>query len=245
MTKAKLFDQTGQEKTIELPANFETPVRKDLILKVFESQKEKQPHGTMFMAGAWYSASGILRRKRHSWKVTYGKGISRVPRKIMSRHGSSFNWVGATASGTRGGRRAHPPKVEENQYRKINQKEIIFALNSALSSIKSKMIVFDSSVLNIKAGKFIELVEKAFGNESILKERKKRAGKGKARGRRYKKTAGLLFIIASNEKTQRKGIDVVSVSELKMQNLAPRGLPGDRIVAFTENALNEIKEKFK
>jgi large subunit ribosomal protein L4e len=242
MTKAKLFDKNGKESSLNLPENFSFPQRKDIILKVFEAQKEKQPHGTMFMAGAWYSASGILRRKRHAWKVTYGKGISRVPRKIMSRHGSSFNWIGATASGTRGGRRAHPPKVEENQYKKINQKEVIFALNSALSSLNN-IVVFDSSVLSLKTKEFITLLKKVYGEnfDKILQEKKKRAGSGKSRGRKYKKTAGLLLVISSKENMNQSGIEIVKSKELKIKNLAPAGIV-DRKVAFTEQALEEIKE---
>lgn len=242
MKKGKLYDSAGNEKEIGLPENFSEETRPDIIAKVFEAQKEKQPHGTMFMAGAWYSASGILRRKRHSWKVTYGKGISRVPRKIMSRHGSSFNWVGATASGTRGGRRAHPPKVEENQYKKINKKEVNLAINSALSSIKN-VVVLNQEILKLKTAKMIELFDKIFA-EGFLKERKKRAGKGKARGRRYKKSAGLLIVLSSNENFERKGIETINVKELKIKNLAPRGIPGERKIAFTEAALKEIGGRF-
>jgi hypothetical protein len=43
-----------------------------------------QPYGSMKGAGAGYSASGIVRHRRHAWKSAYGKGMSRVPRKIMS-----------------------------------------------------------------------------------------------------------------------------------------------------------------
>jgi large subunit ribosomal protein L4e len=240
--KGKLFNTSGEEKDIELPGNFSEELRPDVIVKVFEAQKEWQPHGTMYMAGAGYSASGILRRKRHAWKVTYGKGISRIPRKIMSRHGSSFNWIGATVNSARGGRRAHPPKVEENQYRKINKKELNFAMNSALSAIEN-VFVLDSDILKLKTGEMIRLFEKIF-KKGFLKERKIRAGKGKARGRRYKKTAGLLIVVGSNEKFERKGIETTKAKELKMQNLAPRGIPGERKIAFTEIALKEIKETF-
>ena len=74
--KAKLFDKTGKEKgSVDLPKLVSGEIRKDVIAKVFEAQKREQPYGTMYFAGRYYSASGILRRKRHAWKVTYGKGI--------------------------------------------------------------------------------------------------------------------------------------------------------------------------
>ena len=101
--KTKLVDKNGNlSGEVNLPKNFSYDIRRDILLKVFEAQKGMfmQPYGTNKLAGRLYSASGILRRKRHAWKGTYGKGISRVPRKIMSRSGTSFNWVGATVSNT-------------------------------------------------------------------------------------------------------------------------------------------------
>jgi len=38
------------------------------------------------------SASGKIRHKRHSWKVSYGHGMSRIPRKIFWRRGTNFSW---------------------------------------------------------------------------------------------------------------------------------------------------------
>ena len=103
--KTKLVDKTGKAgKEIDLPKNFSSKIRPDILAKVFEAQKliYAQNYGAKEGAGAQYSASGILKHKRHDWKSAYNKGISRIPRKIMSRSGSSFNWVGATVSGTRG-----------------------------------------------------------------------------------------------------------------------------------------------
>lgn len=261
MVKAKLLDKTGKEKSsIEMPANFSGDIRKDVLLKVFEAQRREQPHGTMYFAGRNYSASGILRRKRHAWKVTYGKGISRAPRKIMSRHGQSFQWVGASANYTRGGGRAHPHRPEENQFKKVNKKELAIAMNSAfVGTIDSKSledkygvkitnlpIVVEDSILKIKTKEFIELMSKVFGSASskILKVKAQRAGQGKARGRRYKSSAGLLFVISSDEKMNRKGIEVVKAKELALKDLAPNGQPG-RFAVYTEKALKEINNTWR
>jgi large subunit ribosomal protein L4e len=257
--KAIILDSSCREtKQVELPQNFSMPVRNDVILKVFEAQKRKQPMGNYDEAGKRHSASSIQRRKRHSWKSSYGRGASRTPRKIMSRDGSSFNLVGAEVANTRGGRRAHPPKAYENLFRKINKKELRLAMNSAFSATLNKEvlnkkyedkieknlpIVFSDEVLKLKTAKFIEMLEKAFGF-SVLQERRQRAGKGKARGRRYKISAGLLFVIADDEKMSRKGIDVVKVSELKLRDLAPNGQAG-RFAAYTEKSIKQIGEKFK
>ena len=259
--KAKILDKTGKEKgTIDMPVNFSQVIRRDILQKVFESLKEKQPMGSMIGAGAGYSASGILRHRRHVWKTTYGKGISRVPRKIMSRHGDSFNWVGATVSSARGGRKAHPPKAEENQYRKINKKEMKIAMDSAFAgtidekSIEVKYgnkvshlpLVFDSSVLQLKTKEMLELLRRLFGEnyEKIIKIKSIRSGKGKLRGRKYKSNTGLLFVLGSDEKMNRKGISVVNVKELELSDLSPNGTPG-RFAAYTEKAIKEIGERWK
>ena len=136
-----LFDKKGKERgTIELPKNFNFVIREDILSKVYEALKGSfaQPYGTKEGAGAGYSASGIIKKRRHDWKASYGKGISRVPRKVMSRHGSSFNWIGATVSNTRGGRRPHAPRSVKNPFKKINKKELLIAFNSALAGTVDK-----------------------------------------------------------------------------------------------------------
>ena len=259
--KTKLFDQTGKEKgTVELPKNFSENVREDILAKVFETQKliYTQAYGIMKGAGAGYSASGISRKKRHAWKGTYGKGISRIPRKIMSRHGSSFNWIGATVSNTRGGRNPHAPKSEKNPFKKTNKKELAIAFNSAFAgTVISKYLekkygkklesgfVFEASILTAKTKEFIAVMDKLFGDEAnFLKVKTVRAGAGKRRGRKYKSNAGLIFVIGSEEKMNRKGIEVVKVNEIMVSDLAPNGEPG-RLACYTENAIKEIGVRFK
>lgn len=260
--KTKLFDKTGKAgKEIELPKNFSSKIRTDILAKVFEAQKgiQSQPYGSMKGAGAGYSASGIIKHKRHDWKSAYNKGISRIPRKIMSRSGSSFNWVGATVSNTRGGRRPHAPRSEKNPFLKTNKNELLIAFNSALAGTMDKAaltkkyskeiqsgIVFEGEVSSLKTKEFLSILEKLFGNSfsKVLKVKKVRAGIGKMRGRKYKQSAGLLFVLGKDEKMKRKGIEVVSVSDLKISDLAPNGEPG-RLACYTENAIKEIGEMFK
>jgi len=262
MVTAKLFDKSGKEKDkISLPKNFSVRIRGDILAKVYEATKRiyTQNYGSKIGAGAGYSASGILKHKRHDWKSTYGKGISRIPRKILSRHGSSFNWVGATVSGTRGGRRAHPPKSEKNVFRKINKKELLIAFNSAFSgTVDSKSlerkygkkiisgIVFEDKILELKTKEFFSILKKVLGEsfEKVLKKKNIRAGIGKMRGRKYKSNAGLLFIISNSEKMKRVGIDVRKVDELSIRDLSPNGEPG-RITCYTKNAIKEIEGRFK
>ena len=257
--KTKLFDKSGKAKgDFDLPKCFSKKVRADILLKVFEAQKgiHSQAYGSMEGAGAQYSASGISKKRRHVWKGTYGKGISRVPRKIMSRHGSSFNWIGATVSNTRGGRRPHAPRAGKNLIKKINKKELRLAYTSAFagSAAKSRdlglgigdsVVVFDGGVLELKTGDFKKMLLSVFGEAAkVWKVKSVRAGRGKMRGRKYKSNAGLLFVIASDEKMNRKGVDVVRVDGLAIKDLAPNGEVG-RLVCYSEKAVVEIGGRFR
>jgi large subunit ribosomal protein L4e len=132
--KAKLFSSQGESKgEIDLPELFNTKPRFDLVQKFFEADKLTQPYSPDPKAGRQHSASGTISHKRHDWKGHYGRGISRIPRKTMWRRGTQFFWIGAEVSGTRGGRRAHPPKGIGKE-RKINKKEIQLVINSALAA---------------------------------------------------------------------------------------------------------------
>lgn len=260
--KTKLFDKTGKEKgSIDLPKNFSVRIREDILSKVFETQKGiyTQAYGAKEGAGAQYSASGIIKKRRHDWKASYGKGISRIPRKVMSRHGASFNWIGATVSNTRGGRRPHAPRSGKNPFKKINKKELLIAFNSALAGtvnpnflekkygrkIKSGF-VFDDKILGVKTKDFITTMKTLFGDafNSVLKHKSVRAGIGGMRGRKYKSNAGLLFVLGNEEKMKRTGIEIVNVKDLTIKDLSPNGEPG-RLVCYTEKAISEIGGRFK
>ncbi len=259
--KAKLYDKNGKVKgDVNLPKCFSTRIRADILLKVFETQKGvfTQAYGAKEGAGAQYSASGISKKKRHDWKGTYGKGISRVPRKIMSRTGASFNWIGATVSNTRGGRRPHAPRSGKNLFKKVNKKELMIALKSALAgTLDTKKLekkfgrkmqigcVFDNDILIIKTKDFIVSMKAVFGDSfgSVLKSKSIRAGIGKMRGRKYKSNAGLLFIVGNEEYMKRKGIEVMKVKDVSVKDLAPNGVAG-RLVCYSENAIKDIEERF-
>ena len=92
---------------------------------------------------------------------------------------------------------------------------------------------------NVKAKKFLHGLKEMLGDlfEVALAKRTVRAGKGKLRGRKYKSNAGLLLIKGDNEKMKIPGIEIKSVSEVKVSNLYPLG----RLAVYTEKALEELK----
>src|SRR3989344_4043228 len=225
--KSSLYDSSGKKKSdIEIPLVFSTPIREDMVLKFYEADKfsHVQPYSSYEEAGKRHSASGTISHRRHEWKGQYGKGISRVPRKVMWRRGTQFYWVGAEVSNTRGGRRAHPPKGLISE-RKTNKKERKQAFCIALAAT---------------AREFYSLINSILGPLSSLaiQKREVRAGIGKRRGRKYKSNAGLLVIKSKSEKVNFRGVDIKSPEELKISDLYPLG----RLTIYTQKSLEELKD---
>jgi large subunit ribosomal protein L4e len=262
--KIPVFSIEGKKtKEIALPSFFSAPIREDLIWKYIETRKKMHPYGSFREAGKRHSASGIIRHKRHEWKISYGRGMSRVPRKILVNRGAQFIWVGAEVSGTRGGRRAHPPKPEHMINKKgINKKEAKLALLAACAATASNekvhgkyarldsrskiivpLIVESNKSLNIR--EFKGLMKNILGDsaEYFIPKKEVRAGKGKMRGRRYKTNAGILFVKSEKEDIRLSGIDVRNAKNISILDLA-KGGPG-RLTMYTENALNELEERLK
>ncbi|HLC77904.1 MAG TPA: 50S ribosomal protein L4 [Candidatus Nanoarchaeia archaeon] len=262
--KTTLFDIKGKEKgKIDLPKIFSSEIREDIVAKVLETKKVKQPYSPSPVAGKQYSAMGKMRHRRHVWQTSYGRGMSRVPRKVMSNRGTQFNWVGAEAAGTRGGRRAHPPKIIGMiNTKKINKKEMMIALRSALSATTSEKFVkkkyetlgkekiqnlpwiIEDKITSLKTKEMLICLNSILGetlyNVAIRKKRV-RAGKGKMRGRKYKGNAGLLLVLGNKEEMKTNIIEYVKVDKLGVNDLARGGL--GRLTIYTEAAIKEIGEK--
>ena len=264
--KANLLDINGKEKgKIDLPDCFSKKIREDIVSKVLEAKKTGQPYSPSPVAGKQHSASGILVHRRHVWKSQYGRGISRIPRKTMTRKGSQFNWVGAEIPFAVGGRRAHPPKiVAQINTKKINKKELKIAFESALSATSSEKeitkrykrlkdkkinnipLIVDSEILSLKTKQLISSLKKILGEDLFsvaLQKKEVRSGKGKARGRKYKKNAGLLIVIGDKEKLKTNVLEVTNVGNLSIIDLARGGI--GRITLYTEQAIKELEKKFK
>ena len=264
--KANILSINGKKlKAIELPSCFSQEIRKDIIAKVLEVKKNKQPYAPSLVAGKQHSASGKIRHRRHVWKTHYGQGISRIPRKIISRRGSRFNWIGAEISSATGGRRAHPPKIPSMlKSNKINKKELKTALISSISAtanekevvkkyarLKNKKIdnlplIVETKLISLKTKELISSLKKILGKqlfELALQKKSIRSGKGKFRGRKYKKNAGLLLVTGEKEKLKTNAFDIKNIKQLGVTDLASGG-PG-RLTLYTEQAIKDLGEKLK
>jgi large subunit ribosomal protein L4e len=248
----------------ELPVQFNEEIRQDLIKRAVLAIKanKRQPYGASPEAGK--RASAKLSRRRHDYKGAYGYGISRVPRKILSRRGTRFNWVGAFAPGTVGGRRAHPPKAEKQLKQKINKKERRKAIRSAISATVIKELVekrnhkvpeeypfiISSDIENIEKIKELRKILESLGLKEELKrcEKKKvRAGKGKIRGRKYKKKTGPLIVVSERCNLMKKctniaGVNIEIVNKINTEILAP-GAEIGRLTFFTDKAINKMEKE--
>ena len=249
MKKVNIYriDGTSKEQ-IDLPDIFNTPYRPDIIRKAFNilRSNKRQPYGSDPLAGIKHAVASAGK----------GRGMSRVPRLTQGQRG-------ALAPCVVGGRRAHPPKSERNWKEKINKKEKTLAKNSAIAATSNKEIITkrghkynDKITLPIiiddkfekitKTKDVITALDKLGVYDDILRAangKHIRAGKGKARARKYKKPKSIL-IVSTNVEIQKSsknlsGVDVVKPKEINIEHLAPGGEPG-RLTIFTKSALKEI-----
>ncbi len=259
--KSKVYDLEGKETgEIELPGVFSTPYRPDVIKRVvlaIQSAK-RQPYGTDPLAGLRSSAH--YHGSRHYRYAMMNKEMARMPR-IHGKVGY-MAWRARVAPQAVKGRRAHPPKAEKIWLQKINQKEKILAIKSAIAAsskpellklrghVSASPIIFIDEFENISQTKKItQLLTKVAKDEMKRSEKKKvRAGRGKMRGRRYRKKKGPLVIVSkrcSAIKSLRNipGVDAVLLTNLNAELLAP-GTQAGRLIITTKSALNEMQKRF-
>ena len=264
--KTKIMTTDGKEgREIELPKFFSSRIREDIVSRILEAKKSKQPYSPSPTAGKQSSASGRIVHTRKVWMSGYGRGMSRVPRRIVSRRGSQFNWIGAEVSSTRGGRRAHPPKsISMINTSRVNKKELTQALISALSATANKKevsqrylsisekelsnlpVIVESKITSLKTKEIIDSLKKILGENlfsKVSRKRKIRAGKGKLRGRKHKTTAGLLLVTGSDEKVKTTVVETKNAKKVGVVDLAGGGL--GRLTIYTESAIKELGERIK
>ncbi len=236
---------------VELPQVFDAPIRKDVVRKAFRAitLSARQPYGSYPFAG--------MRRVGHNSGPNHG--IARLPRVSGTSRG-------VILASMVGGRSAHSPRTTKNLEVKINKKERQLARRSAISSTASRELVIarghrvpegitlpvvvDKSVTGIKKTRdaLSFLVNLGVGDElERNREGKKvRAGRGKMRGRRYRKPKGILLVGTREEDLTAfrgiPGVEVARSNALSVPKLAPGGNPG-RFTIFTSSALEHLREE--
>lgn len=244
---------------LQLPSVFEAEIRPDVIRRVYLSilTASIQPQGRDKYAG--------LRTSAESWGA--GHGVARVPR--VKGRGYPAAGRAARANQAVKGVRVGAPRVEKVVLERVNKKEKRLGMISALAAtasielvsrrhrldgVEEVPIVMTDDVEDIKKTREVEdlLVRIGLSNElERLKKRFKkiRAGKGKYRGRIRKRARGPLFIVLRDDAPLRlaarniPGVEVASVRNLSVMDLAPGGVPG-RLTIWSRSSLDFIGRNY-
>ncbi|MEM5802145.1 MAG: 50S ribosomal protein L4 [Candidatus Aenigmatarchaeota archaeon] len=265
--KVDVLDLEGKPiEKIELPEVFKTPIREDLILRAFLAtmSRKRQPYGADVLAGL-RTAAHYHGYRRHRYRMM---NIERA--RLPRLHGKTVPFLNLAARivpQAVKGREAHPPKVEKIWEQKINDKERKKAIQSAIAAtavkelvqkrghrvedLKFLPIVVEDKIQEIsKTAQLVEFLKKIGLKKEMerIKEKKIRAGKGKARGRRYKRKVGILFVITEDKGIGKAvknlpGCHVCRVENLSTIYLAPGSQPG-RLTIFTKSSIEKL-EKLK
>ncbi|KXB02798.1 50S ribosomal protein L4 [candidate division MSBL1 archaeon SCGC-AAA261F19] len=253
--KVKVYSIEGEPGTqVELPQIFEEKFRPDVIRRaVLAAQSARvQPWGADPRAGKRTTAETPQK----------GTGLTRVKRIKGRRHHAAGR--SAFAPFTSGGRRAHPPKPNQKRKEKINRKERRLAIRSAISAtkegglvrsrghevddIKEFPVVIEEEVERIKKTTEAKELFKKLGVwrdvERVKEGKKISSGKGKMRGRKYRKAIGPLLVIAEDRGVVRAarnlpGVDIVPVEKLNAELLAPGGDPA-RLTLWAKSAVDSL-----
>ncbi len=245
---------------VEMPKVFETEYRPDLIQKavVALQSSRRQPYANMVGSGLQSSADYFGRRKG-AYRMTINRGMSRLPREKTG--GGGLGKVRLVPNSV-GGHRAHPPKGKDFT-KKINNKEYIFALKSAIAATQDKTLVKGRGHATEGLAEVPLVVEDIFAKISKTRDviealnalgltadleradnKTIRAGRGKLRGRPYRKKKSVLIIVSKDEgifKSARNipGIDVAEMNTLDPELFAP-GTHAGRLTVWTKTAFEGI-----
>jgi large subunit ribosomal protein L4e len=263
--KANIIGIDGSSKgSVELPKVFETEHKPVLIRRAvlaIQSAK-KQPKGADPRAGKKNTAYTIQVGGAPSANRSKNVEHARLPR--MRNRRNLLSGRVARVSQAVGGRRAHAPKAWKIIEEKINKKEKKLALASAIAATTNKklvvprfvfegelpLIVEDSFEALDKTSKILDAFKK-IGVEADLENAKskirRRAGKGKARGRKTKIKKSVLIVTGKNDKALKAsrnlvGVEAVTIKSLNVELLAPGGEAG-RLVVWTIGAIEELNNK--
>ncbi len=263
--KASIVGMDGSSKgNIELPKVFETGYKPVLIRRAvlaIQSAK-KQPKGADPRAGKKNTALHVGKGDPPTAMRSKNVGRARLPR-LRNRRSLQSGRVASVPQAV-GGRRAHGPKAWKVIEEKINKKEKKLALASAIAATADKKLVLQRFIFEGELPLVVEDVFEAtdktkavvaafekigVGNDlkNAQSKVRKRAGKGKQRGRKKKVKKSVLIVTGKNDKVLKasrnlSGVEAVTVNSLNVELLAPGGEAG-RLVIWTKGAIQALEER--
>jgi len=252
-----VFSLTGDKAgETTLPEVMTAPMRPDIVQFVHTNmaKNNRQAYAVSPWAGKNVSAS--------SWGT--GRAVARIPR--VGGGGTSRSGQGAFGNMCRGGRMFAPTKTWRKWHRKINGTQRRYAVASALAAsavpalvmarghkvddVPEIPLVMDSSIESAKKTSAAKDILAAVGAladvEKAADSKKIRAGKGKARGRKYTLRRGPLVIYKNNDGVEQAfrnlpGVELCCVDRLNLLQLAPGGHMG-RFCVWSQAALDALNE---
>ncbi len=266
---AKVFSLDGKVKgEIEVKNLFsEKEVREDLIKKVviaMQSNRRKK-YGRDPLAGKRTSAHYHGSRNLPPDQRMMNRELARMKRI----HGDCPPHLFLTARFVPQavkGRVAHPPKAEKDWSKKVNKKEKLKAFLSALLAtikldwVRKRGHLYDGELPLIveerieelkKTKEVLDVLKKLNLDKDIERAKKKkiRAGKGKRRGRKYRKKKSVLIVVSKKCNLQKAarnlpGVEVVLYDQLNVEYLAP-GTHAGRLVVWSKEAILELDRKLE
>lgn len=250
-----VFSLTGTKSgETTLPEVMTAPIRTDIVQFVHTNMNKnaRQAYAVNIHAGKLPSAS--------SWGT--GRAVARIPR--VGGGGTSRSGQGAFGNMCRGGRMFAPTKTWRKWHRKINLTQKRYAVASALAAsavpalvmarghkideVPEIPLVVDNSIESSKKTSAAKDILAALGAiDDVTKaadSKKIRAGKGKARNRRYTLRRGPLVIYNTNDGVEQAfrnlpGVELCCVTRLNLLQLAPGGHMG-RFCIWSQAALDAL-----
>ena len=246
----------GKAGETTLPEVMTAPMRPDIVQFVHTNmnKNKRQAYAVNIHAGKQVSAE--------SWGT--GRAVARIPR--VGGGGTSRSGQGAFGNMCRGGRMFAPTKTWRKWHRKINVTQKRYAVASALAAtavpalvmarghkideVPEIPLVLENSLESAKKTSAAKDILAAVGAlpdvEKAADSKKIRAGKGKARNRRYTLRRGPLIIYKTNDGVEQAfrnlpGVELCCVDRLNLLQLAPGGHMG-RFCVWSQAALDALND---
>lgn len=240
--------------TVVMPHVLTSPLRPDLVREVHRDMAKNKRQAYAVSAKAGYDTAA------ESWCT--GRAVARIPRAP----GGGTHRAGQAAFGNqaRGGGMFNPTRIWRRWHRRVNvtKKRHAVAVALAASSLpplvmarghkigkvaELPLVVSDGLESVTKTKQAVESLKKlgcAEELQKVLDSKKIRAGKGKARNRRFVKRLGPLVIYNEDNGIVRAmrnvpGVETAHVDRLNLLRLAPGGAFG-RFLIFTESAFKRL-----
>jgi len=257
--QANVYQTDGKvEKKITLPSVFTKSYNEGIVRRALLSDQSTkyQPQGHYLLAGLQTTATYVGRYSTYRTLRHVGQAIR--PRQKLAK--GAMGDVRRIPSSVKG-RRAHPHKIEKNIVERINRKEYALALESAVAGTANAAAVkkshaYSGESLPIVVSSQIEKIAKTsdllkvLGALSLMDDVEKshapkiKPGMRRKVKRRYFRRSVLIVAKDASQlsKSGRNipGVDVLSVSSLDVEKLAPGANP--RLTLWSEAAIPEIEE---